>query len=180
MNTLNCVYIGIHIYKHTQSFCSATQCQKAWTPCKEISYVLTALRQATGSTRQRTWYLSCHPFLFIYVYVFLYVLYTFFWFGLLQRLHHNFKLMITYKHSSLTKQYAGMSVSGCTCLDFALSSLLGSGIHYNSVPCQWKTKQELKSSWSVSFSIWKPSWSQHDCVQGLHQCWTFVSILLEK
>lgn len=51
--------------------------------------------QATRSTRQRIWYLSCHPFLFIYVYVFLYVLYTFFWFGLLQRLYRNFKLFNT-------------------------------------------------------------------------------------
>lgn len=67
MNTPNCVYI----FTNTHSFCSTTQPLEAWTPCKHISYVLKALSQATGSTRQRRWYLSYAETLF-FSYIFMY------------------------------------------------------------------------------------------------------------
>lgn len=132
------IHIAVCIYLHTESFCSATQPHEAWTPCKQISYVLKALSQTTGSTTQRKWYLSyAATFLFLYQFVYFCRYFThFFLFGLLQRLYRNFKLKRTHRLSSFKQQCVRANVSGCRCLDFALLSLSGSRTHSKSVPCQ--------------------------------------------
>lgn len=117
------IYLLIFFYKHTQSFCSATQPEhEAWTSCKQISHVLKALRQASGSTSQRKWYLSYAVILF-FSYMFMYsCMYFTHLFGLV--FCRDFTItLIWWEHANslLKKQCIGGNVSGCSCLDFALS-----------------------------------------------------------